>query len=313
MSAFARRVKEFVTLPATEPSVRVGLLAVVISATTAIAIVAVLWPRGASPAVPEKDPITVKRALSTVSARFGDTLTAEVDVVTDNAKVPAGSVKLGADFKPYEIVDTTTDLTHRGAATLRVTVYTLRCLIPACLPPTNGKPVRFPSLQVRYRQTGLERKLVVPWPGVALHSQLSGDPLVPVGIVDAPPVLSSGTRFTPGLLKLLLALGALGAGLVGALLLLQGLWPHTFYSLRRWRELTPLGRAMAQVDAAALVEDEPLRRQVLDRVATQLDAAGARELGLEARGLAWGPASPGQRELEGFAERVREVARAERR
>ena len=72
-----------------------------------------------------------------------------------------------------------------------------------------------------------------------------------------------------------------------------------------------LGRAMAQVDAAALVEDEPLRRQVLDRVATQLEAVGANELGHEARGLAWGPAPPGQPELEGFAARVRHAARTE--
>jgi hypothetical protein len=273
----------------------------------------VLWPRGPSAVIPEKDPITVKRALSTVSTRFGDTLTAEVDVVTDNAKVAAGSVKLNADFSPYRIVDTETDLEHRGPATLRATVYTLTCVTSACLPPTNGKPVRFRSLEVRYRQKGLERALTVPWPGVAVHSQLSGDPLVPVGIVDAPPVLSSSTRVSPDLLKLILGIGIVGAGLLGTLLLLQGLWPRTFYSLRRWRELTPLGRAMAQVDAAALVEDEPLRRQVLDRVATQLDAAGARDLGLEARGLAWGPAAPGRYELEGFAARVREVARTERR
>ena len=202
---------------------------------------------------------------------------------------------------------------RRGDTTLRVTVYTLRCLTSTCLPPVNGKPVRFPTLVVRYREKGLDRKLAVAWPGVAVHSQLSGDPLVPVGIVDAPPVLSSQTRLSPSLLKLILAVAALAAGLFGALFLLQGLWPRTFYSLRRWRELTPLGRAMAQVDAAALVEDEPLRRQVLDRVATQLEAAGARDLGHEARGLAWGPAPPGQQELEGFAARVRHAARTEAR
>ena len=307
------RLRTFVTLPASEPSVRVGLLAVVLAAVAAVGILAMLWPRGASTAAPEKGPIAIKRALSTVSAGFGDTLTAEVDVVSDNQKVPSGSVQLHGSFTPYEVVDTTTELEHRHGATLRRTVYTLRCLTASCLPPTNGKPVRFPALEVRFRQTGLERTLTVPWPGVAVHSQLSGDPLVPVGIVDAPPVLSSTTRLSPAVSKLVLGVAALGIGLVGALLLLQGLWPQRFYSLRRWRALTPLGRAMAQVDAAALVEDEPLRRKVLDRVASHLDAVGARELGLEARGLAWGPAAPGRQELEGFATRVREAARAGRR
>ncbi|MFN8223682.1 MAG: hypothetical protein U0R50_10625 [Gaiellales bacterium] len=294
-----------------EPGIRLAL-AVLAALAALVAAAIALMPRATAPATVVDGPITVRRALATVSARFGDTITAEASVLSDDRRVPPDTVALRADFRPYAVVGQTSDVRRRGTTTLREATFTLRCLTSACLPPANGKPVRFPPLRVSFERGGVGRTLTVAWPGLAVHSQLSGDPLVPVGIVDAPPALGNGTRVSAGLMRALFALAAISAGLAGALLVLQALWPTRFYSLREWRRLTPLGQAMAQVDAAARIEDEGLRRQVLDRLAGRLDEAGALTLGREARGLAWGPATPGRQELEAFAARVRATARSRR-
>ncbi len=149
----------------------------------------------------------------------------------------------------------------------------------------------------------------MPWRGLVVHSRLSGDPAAAEGIVDAPPALSTGFARSPTLLLVVLGLLAFGLGLAGALLVVQGLWPRFFYSLGWWRSLSPLSQSLLQVEAAATIDDEAVRRGSLDRLATQLEAAHAPELGGEARRLAWGPAVPGPAELTGFAAHVRATAR----
>jgi hypothetical protein len=252
-----------------------------------------------------RDPITVKRSLSSASALFGDTITAQVDVLTDDAVIDPYSVSVGIDLRPYRTVSTDVDRTRRGSVSLLHTVVRLRCLTSACLPRRDGQPFSFEPLEVRYRlgrEEGVER---IPWRALAVHSRLSSDPSAPLGVVDTPPELSADFARSPTLLRFALGALALVLALVGVLLVVQGLWPQFFYSLKAWRRLTPLEQAIVQVEAAAGLEDETVRRRALDQLATQLDSAGAAELGLETRGLAWAADAPDRAELAGLVTRIR--------
>ncbi len=305
------RVRSWLAAVAAEPTYRIVAIGAVLLAFVALAVAVVLRPDGRSSTTPglQQQPITVKRGLSTGSVLFGDTITAEVDIVSDDARVPPDSVRLRTDFRPLTVVGTTVERDRRGEATLRRDVYVLRCATVACLPPKDGRPVRFAPATVQYRAGGRARTETVPWRGLIVHSRLSGDPAAAEGITDAPPALSTGFARSPTLVVVALGLLALVLGLAGALLVVQGLWPRFFYSLGWWRSLSPLSQSLLQVEASASIDDEAVRRGALDRLATQLEAAQVPDLGGEARRLAWGPAVPGPAELAGFVARVRAAAR----
>ena len=93
--------------------------------------------------------------------------------------------------------------------------------------------------------------------------------------------------------------------LVGALLVATGFWPRFFYSLRRWRRLSPLEQALTQLDAASRIEDETIRRRVLDQLASRLREADLPSLERESRALAWGSAAPEADGIELLRERIR--------
>jgi hypothetical protein len=279
---------------------------VVLLVTALVAGFAILlWPQGAGSPSLARDPITVKRALSGASALFGDTITAQVDVLTDDALVDPYSVSVAIDLHPYRVVATDVDRRRRGSVSLLRTVVQLRCLTTECLPRRDGQPFAFKPLGVTYRLGREEKVEQIPWRALAVHSRLSSDPESPLGVVDTPPELSTDFARSPTLLRSALIVLALMLGLGGALLVVQGLWPRFFYSLRAWRRLTPLEQALAQVEAAARLEDETVRRRVLDQLATQLDGTGAPELVLETRGLAWAANAPRQDELTGLVARIR--------
>ena len=80
---------------------------------------------------------------------------------------------------------------------------------------------------------------------------------------------------------------AIVLGVTGTLLIATGLWPRFPYSRRRWRRLSPLDQALAQLDAAAAIDDERLRRRVLDQLASRLAEADLEALAQESRTLAW--------------------------
>ena len=94
-------------------------------------------------------------------------------------------------------------------------------------------------------------------------------------------------------------------GLAGAWLVVTGLWPRFFYSSRRWQRLSPLEQALAQLDAAARIEDEEVRRRVLDQLATRLGEADLVALERHTRTLAWSASSPEAEALERLGELVR--------
>ena len=84
------------------------------------------------------------------------------------------------------------------------------------------------------------------------------------------------------------------------------LWPASFRSRRRWQRLSPLERALLQVEAAARSDDEAARRADA-RPARDAASSDVPSPSLEARtrALAWGHGPPEPEALTQLAEQVR--------
>ena len=284
-----------------EPRARLLAGAIVLVAFLALLAVALLPSSQPAPELLHT-PITVARSLSPTAALFGDQIEAEIVVYTDDRRIDPASVRVDTDFRPYEVVATKRDGSGRGNVSLLRTRITLSCLSPACLAPREGSRVfQFRPLGVSYRQGEQGHTLQGPWDPVRVHSRLGQSPQ----LVDAPPDLENHVRVPPRVAQLVLALIAAALALLGATLVVTGLWPRFPYSLRRWRRLTPLEQALAQLDAAAGIDDEGARRRVLDQLATRLNEHDLAALEHHSRALAWRQAAPEPEELDLLGEHVR--------
>jgi hypothetical protein len=284
-----------------EPLARLLAGAIVLVAFLALLAVALRPSSKPSPQLLHT-PITVARSLSPTAASFGDPLEAEIVVYTDDQRIDPASVRVDTNFRPYEVVSTKRDRSGPGNVSLFRTRITLSCLSSACLAPREGSRVfQFRPLSVSYRQGAQARGLEGPWDPVRVHSRLDQNPQ----LVDAPPDLEANLRVPPRVAQLVLALLAAGLALLGATLVVTGLWPRFPYTLRRWRRLTPLEQALAQLDAAAGIDDEGARRRVLDQLATRLNEHDLAALEHHSRALAWRQAAPEPEELDLLGEHVR--------
>jgi hypothetical protein len=115
-----------------------GVLAAVVAVSAAL-VVAAAWisSRGASPhgtAEPRTE-VQAEADLAPKATLFGDTVRAHVDVVVDRTRIDPDSVRIAADFAPFEIVEKP-DRRQTSAGDLAYvrTAYTLRCLSAACVP-----------------------------------------------------------------------------------------------------------------------------------------------------------------------------------
>ena len=126
--------------------------------SSALALAAVLAASLVAPAAAPSgalaDPVTVKRALSSTAALFGDPVEAEVDVVSRMRTCPRGSVRVGTSFAPFTVVSRKVDRAHVGGASLLRTTVTLQCLTRACLPPARRAPRPVPADRRQLREGG---------------------------------------------------------------------------------------------------------------------------------------------------------------
>jgi len=230
---------------------------------------------------------------------------AEIDVTT-GVGVDPGSVRVVTDFRPFATLATRVDRSTDGQARLLRTRVTLQCLQLSCLAPREGvHSFRFPPAVVHYRQDGRQRQLVRPWGELQAVSRLGpGRPR----LTEGPPAVAERFRVSPALARAVLLGVAVAAGLAGAWLVLTGLWPHAFLARRRWRRLTPLEQALAQLDAAARAGDEETRRRVLEHLAATLGEVDLAALEQESRRLAWSATPPAGDELVALGEHVRASA-----
>jgi hypothetical protein len=286
-----------------EPAPRLLAIVVVMALALASVVLALAVPwRAPAPEVLQ-DPMTVRQSLSPETTLFGDAISAEIDVYTSDMRIDAGSVRVRTDFRPYRVVATQVDRSGQGQVTLLRTRITLHCLTVDCVIPRDGGRVfRFAPVTISYRRGAEELRAVDPWEPVQVYSRLTTQR---PGLVDAPPTLDMQARVSPTLVRIALMVVAAVLLLAGGWLVASSLWPRFFYSRRRWRRLTPLERALAQLDAAAQVEDEDLRRRVLDQLADRLGEAELASLEQRSRTLAWRETAPEPETLALLGEQVR--------
>lgn len=253
---------------------------------------------------------------------FGDTVTAQVDVTLDRSRVDPDTVRVEADFAPWEPVSEPERIRRDGAATTHIrTRFVLRCLTGPCLPAQDVAPLEFGTAVVTY--PGGE-PVYARWPVLAVHSRIvSAEAPPPVGPAGGgrrrgPPEIpwradvvampAPTYRVAPGIaLPLLLAGGSLLAacGLALGLVALPRRRPAPAPAPEPPPPpLPPLERALALLEDPAPADGAADRRRALELVADHVAARDAR-LARTARTLAWREDLPPVEETSGLAARVR--------
>ena len=278
--------------------------------------------------------VATSRALTPMAHLFGDPVQARVDVVVDRRRLDPDGIELRVDFLPYRIIDGGIRRSRRDFSSFTRLRFelTLRCLTIQCVPTRLGsvlgdqegrgerRTFRFDPARIVYRDpdSGESRHLRrVWWPPLDSISGLSAtnpevqtagsfNPLGPGAEFRSTviPVLEPSWRLPPPLLAAMLFAGA-------ALLLA---FPATLVAreLRRRRPATaaeprvpPLERALRLVEWGLAEGDGAQRREALEALAYELDAAREDELAREARALAWSPANPAPEAAAALVDRAR--------
>jgi hypothetical protein len=281
----------------------VAIALVLAAALTAVAVGGFAL-RPSAPAAVLDDPVTVKRALSTTAALFGDPVVAEVDVVSRDADVPAVSVRVATTFAPLTVISTKVDRARLGGASLLRTTVMLQCLSRACLPPAGGRLVQLRPIVVTYAHDGAHARTVIPWHPLQISSRLPQG-ADGIGVIDTAPPLDPGFARSPTTVRAVLLLATALLLLGGAALVVSALWPASLRGRRQWAKLSPLERSLRLVEAAAGGADETERRRTLDQLALRLGDAQSPQLEGQTRALAWGQAPPEPRDLTMLAAKVR--------
>jgi hypothetical protein len=305
MKALVPRTGRWLAELWSEPATRVvAILLCLVPALTLIMLAQLPRSGGRVPQL-SSPPIEVAQTLSPTSLLFGDQLEARIDVLA-GPTIDASSIRVQAGFRPYQVVSRQVERTRRESLSLVRTRFVLSCLTDACLPSRRAsRQFRFPAPTISFREHARELRVSSPWSsGVTVSTRL-GPPSARPQLVDRPPSLSTSFRISPGLLRVALACLAALLALAGALLVTRGLWPRFFYSRRHWRRLTPLQRALAQVEAAAAIEDEGTRRRTLDQLARRLREAELPALEREISSAAWDASPPRPESLELLVQRIR--------
>jgi hypothetical protein len=242
---------------------------------------------------------------------FGDTLTAETDVVVDRRHLDPDRVSVKTFFAPYEQVGDTQVTRHDadGLTGLRYRMR-LRCLERSCITATLGSVInpggsaprifRFQPVQVRYTDPGAKQSRLlrrVRFPVLESVTRIQG--------LDSSQVYGFPFRATLRPLPALTyrvsptTLGAILLVVAVALLVLPTALLVRWYRRRRpppeepEPEVTPLEHAIGLVVWSREREDGAERREALEALATALDGLyGSDGLSDDTRTLAWSPASP---------------------
>ncbi len=304
----------------------VALAAVVVA--SALVVVLITWDRGgtsadaASSDAPSE--IEARGTFAPRAALFGDTVRAQADVTVDTGRVDPGSVRVAADFSPWEVVGTPERVVRSAGDTAFVrTTFTLRCLSGACAPTSRFELFDFPHARVTFAtpdgQGRRESSIRMAWPPMPVYSRYStvtveGTNSAAPWRTDLLSLPAPSYRLSPGVLIVLLLLGAGLAGLV-AVVLLYAVWPRRVPVALAEPEperppepvLSPLEQALVLLEQSIRVDGASDHRRALELVAEELEQAewGDPDLARTARVLAWSEGAPPIDETTGLAARVR--------
>jgi hypothetical protein len=275
---------------------------------------------------PLPDGIDVHGLLEPSIILFGDTIKARVDVMLDRRKVDAGSVRVAANFVPWEIVgEPARTRRDSGARTYLRTTYTLRCLSGPCLPGNQSSALDFDRGRVSFVRlgstAGARESKPISWPTLLVYSRFAAatlasprEPLNPnpnpwrADLVSFPAV---SYRVAPGFLLAALlgaaaVLVAAGAALAYRAIPRRGPPPPPEPEPEPEPEpvLTPLEQALVLLEDASRANGAEDRRRALELVAEVLERDHS-ALARAAKALAWSEDDPLVEETSGLATRVR--------
>ena len=291
-------------------------------ALVASVLVAVLVLRddgSSTEALDRAQPLEARVVVSPRVVLFGDTVTARVQVALDRARIDPDSLRVEAEFAPWQLVRAPQRIRRDAArATYVETVYVIRCLGPPCVPTRASSSREFEAAKLTYsRVGGGQESTEVRWPVLVVNTRLVSDDFGrrdeygTAWRADLATLPAASYRLSPALLIALL--------LGGAALLLVGGGRLAYSALPEKEEppppeppppppppdLTPLERALALLEEPSPVDGAAERRRALEFIAEHFDDHD-RSLAASARALAWRSGQPAPGESVGLAARARE-------
>ena len=268
--------------------------------------------------------IEAEATLSPAVALFGDTVLAHVDVLLDRTRVDPESVRVGAEFAPFEIIGPARRLRRdAGDSTYLRRTFVLRCLSGTCVPSGESARYEFPHARIRFTETNVDdadaSAITIPIPSVRVYSRFTalgaGTDTGPTPwVVDLLSLPAASYRIAPGLLMaLLLSIAALAT--IAGVFLGYRAWPQRVLEPEPEPEpelppappLSPLEQALILLEQSIRVDGAADQRRALELVAEELELAdwGDRDLARTARALAWSQGVPPANETTRLAARVR--------
>jgi hypothetical protein len=272
---------------------------------------------------PPERPVTTTTSLAPSTHLFAEPVTARLDVVVDEDAVDAETVEVETDFEPYEVIGERHAREQRGRLTRMRHEYTLRCLLIACIPEVlpsaageaeTGRgertTIRLAPAMVAYTdpESGEEQVRRVVWPRLDSVSRITASEIPSFGFVfktSVTPLAELTYRVPPPLLAAGLLLGTFA-------LLALPVWLVVGWGRSRRPpppvdepEAPPLERALRLVEWANGRQNGTERREALEVLAVELEAAERAGLADRARILAWSPTSPSPDEAGELVHAVR--------
>lgn len=305
-------------------------LVVVAAASTFVAVLLVVWRSGEETTAPrrvETSPaIEAQASFTPKLVLFGDTVRAYVDVMLDTERVDPGSVRVAADFSPFEVVgQPERRIVSAGEQAHVRTIFVLRCVTGACA--QSGQSARYEFAPGRVAFSGVPQargddSIRVALPRLRVYSRFTASDLEAIGRTSTPweadlvTLPAPSYRFVPAVLVAFLIAGAALAAL-GAAALAYVAWPRRDVAppvepepeAAPERVLSPLEQALALLEEAVRVNGAADQRRALELVAEELELAewGDPDLAPAARALAWSKDVPPVEKTSGLAARVRSV------
>ncbi len=256
------------------------------------------------------DTIAVRTSVTPNVHTFGNPIVATAEVVADAGFIRPETIRLEADFDPYELDGApTVERDVAGRVAYVVFRFPLRCLREGCDAGGARGVAQLEPGFVRYRfveGAGPGRQLL-EWPPIEVASRVSAAEVEALRWRASDTALPAAS-FRVGPVALAGVLVALALVLLGAALWLgRKLWrtepEDTAASDGPTR--TPLEQALDLVVAGSSNGSSPSdRRQTLERLARELGSVGQDGLAGDARALAWSPGVASGDEIRGLARRV---------
>jgi hypothetical protein len=252
----------------------------VAAAMRTFALLAVLALSAVGAASAEAPPFTVTTSFSPTAIRYGDPVTAVVEVRFDPKRVDHSSISAVPSFAPFVLVAKPV-VEAAGAGLLRFR-YSLLCVTEGCLPVRASKVIRLRP----FRVTAGGATAIPSWPLLRIESRLSAADLrgeAPFRSPAAPP--PPHYRVGPGALATGLIVSAVICALVAIVLVAAAVWRRRRRPVTR--RVSPLELAIAYVRDAAGRPD-PDRRRALELLSEAVED----DLALAAADAAWSREPP---------------------